>query len=167
MQILIMVFLRDGPVQHALHKPGDGRNRAAQFMADIGDKLPAARFILRDALGHGIERPAQFRGFRHAALILHTHGEISLRDGPCRPGQCPQRLHQRADKEEHRNARRKRDQGHHRQHRPEEFRDAALHRLCLCADQNSAKHLFTADKRDPDGKGRGSVDEHTHGNLFA
>ena len=76
-QIFLLLSLRNGAVQNAVHKAADACDRCFQLMGHIGNKASAAALIPVDEVRHAVHGRGQLIHFRIAGL-LKPLGKIAL-----------------------------------------------------------------------------------------
>ena len=92
LQILLLVFRRDGAVQDAVGIAGDGGHGGFQLVGDVGDKLPALPLRLLKAFRHVVEGGRQFADLILPAVVVHADVEIALGILPGGLGHLPDGL---------------------------------------------------------------------------
>ena len=78
LQILTLIFRRDGAVQNAVCIACDGSHGGFQLVGNIGNKLAALHLRSLQGIRHGIEGCHQFPDLHAFTVIIHADVEVAL-----------------------------------------------------------------------------------------
>ena len=153
-QVFRMLLLRNHPVRHAFGKSADAGNRAAQFMAHVGNKFSTPFLHVFQLLRHGVEGTAHLLELFAALLFVKPGLEVSFRDAPRRLRHFPERFQHRPHGQENRDPGKNQYPQCQQADLQQNPVQPGFDLLGPCLNENSAYRASVPNKGNPHRKGR-------------